>query len=347
MHIGMSKTGTTAVQKSLGRDRKRLASHGILYPKLSGMSHAHHLLMPLFAPPNRCWGRVKEIFGKDPAELRRGGRQEWKTVLSSIKKQRPKRMVLSTESLFRTFPPKPLETFRETLNEVADRTEIVAYVRSPAQFFQSALLENAKRSISVAPAAPIDYRGPIEQYEMLFGTKATVRLYDRNALHSGDIVSDFYQTVLDLPAPPALPSANTSISPEAMEIYQAYRFLLSGDTKWQVDQTQFDLLSLFKDVEQIAPRSQSASLRPEVSRLVHPAPADAQWLKDRFGIDVGEDASLDTSNAAAGDGKWSLRRAFVMDDDRQDQLVSALEARATTPPGLKDALLRVRAGDLT
>jgi Sulfotransferase family len=46
LHIGMGKTGTTALQNFFWENRKSLASHGVHYPELGVMSNAHHLLSP-------------------------------------------------------------------------------------------------------------------------------------------------------------------------------------------------------------------------------------------------------------------------------------------------------------
>ncbi len=46
LHIGMGKTGTTALQNFFWENRKALASHDICYPKRGTMANAHHLLSP-------------------------------------------------------------------------------------------------------------------------------------------------------------------------------------------------------------------------------------------------------------------------------------------------------------
>lgn len=46
LHIGMGKTGTTALQDFFAHNRKPLAALGIAYPERGIMSNAHHLLSP-------------------------------------------------------------------------------------------------------------------------------------------------------------------------------------------------------------------------------------------------------------------------------------------------------------
>ncbi|WP_205743074.1 sulfotransferase [Halioglobus maricola] len=46
VHIGMGKTGTTALQNFFWDNRKALSSLDICYPRLGTMSNAHHLLSP-------------------------------------------------------------------------------------------------------------------------------------------------------------------------------------------------------------------------------------------------------------------------------------------------------------
>ena len=44
LHIGMGKTGTSALQDFFWENRARLKKSGLCYPKYGAVSHAHHLL---------------------------------------------------------------------------------------------------------------------------------------------------------------------------------------------------------------------------------------------------------------------------------------------------------------
>ena len=46
LHIGMGKTGTTALQDFFAHNRQALGEMGISYPERGTMSNAHHLLSP-------------------------------------------------------------------------------------------------------------------------------------------------------------------------------------------------------------------------------------------------------------------------------------------------------------
>tara|TARA_R110001592_G_scaffold215025_2_gene468292 strand:+ start:64713 stop:66581 length:1869 start_codon:yes stop_codon:yes gene_type:complete len=50
LHIGMGKTGTTALQEFFWANRRELRRVGILYPEYAMQSHAHHLISPYIPP---------------------------------------------------------------------------------------------------------------------------------------------------------------------------------------------------------------------------------------------------------------------------------------------------------
>lgn len=62
LHIGQGKTGTSTIQQFLVRNRRELASHGYLYPEISGP--ARHLELSLYARPDfRDDGHLELVAG--------------------------------------------------------------------------------------------------------------------------------------------------------------------------------------------------------------------------------------------------------------------------------------------
>lgn len=111
VHIGMHKTGTTALQSILAGARAYLAERGIIYPG-PGNAH-HHLAFSLLGPTARL-GRATVPEGQD-----------WQT-LTSAAAANPGRTVLSSE-FFSRAEPEAIQNFVDAIGR--DRVHIVMGVR--------------------------------------------------------------------------------------------------------------------------------------------------------------------------------------------------------------------------
>lgn len=126
IHIGMHKTGTTAIQYSLGLNRDYLMSCGVAYPSFEGKFY-HHGLVALWVWP--------------PAEYRfpQTADKYWRALKSNY--QDSSIVLISTEELSRFYPTKvdydQLKSFISDFEEI----KIVFSVRSQLDFIQSVYLE--------------------------------------------------------------------------------------------------------------------------------------------------------------------------------------------------------------
>lgn len=334
LHIGMPKTGSTALQRNLADHRAILREHAVVYPRLRHLPHAHHALMPLFERPGAIWGRVKKALGPDPAAA---ASREWEAVLEQMRDPRPKVMVLSTEALFVAFEPRRLAAFAERILAVAERCTLVAYVRAPARFYASILIERAKRTTRPRDAGPIDYRAPIEQLQRALGAEVIVRPFERASLHRGDISHDFlwHALGLDLPDLPAV-VGNVSLSPETASVYQAIMSHKAASHRWQFGDAETQLVRSLRAIEQAIGQS-STGLRPEVARHVTCASKDVLWLREAFDVvfpDIDYDALRDHA-PSPGLRVRGLRDAFAFDEAYHGEVLEAVWGRH---PELRDCL---------
>lgn len=314
MHIGMPKTGSTALQRSLADNRERLRAHGILYPRLTHLRHAHHMLMPLFLPPEAVWGRVRDYIGPDFTEA---GLVQWRAVLDQVRRHRPATLVLSTEALFSSFDMDRLDGFAKLLRTVSNRVTLVAYVREPAAYYRSILIERAKRMSRSRPADPVVYRQPIEQLRDALGAAVIVRPFDRASLHKADITSDFLMHSLGIDlGEMVVVDGNVSLSPEAAAVFQRFMQARTSASSWPVRDAEMQVIRDLLEIERDLGRPGTA-LRSDVAEQVTYASTDLLWLRDALGIRFGVvDYNRLRESASRGEIKVrSLRDAFDFDED--------------------------------
>ena len=122
IHIGMPKTGTTAIQDFCALNRRELGNQRLLYPAL-GKGHAHHGLMRLIyqAQPNDH--RMRRFYN-----LRR-----------KIEKSKCERVLVSSEFAARL---KDVSELRRLLRGV--HTRIIVYLRRQDNWLLSAYNQNVK-----------------------------------------------------------------------------------------------------------------------------------------------------------------------------------------------------------
>jgi hypothetical protein len=114
IHIGMTKTGSTAIQKWLSGNREALASVGIEYPE-----GAHHALSADF-------GRAK--FVGIPDAFRAAD------LLRRLEKTQSRRVVVSAETLsYYDIDRNTVSVFLRSIHDRGFLPVVVAYVRPPAR----------------------------------------------------------------------------------------------------------------------------------------------------------------------------------------------------------------------
>jgi hypothetical protein len=228
LHIGTEKTGTTTLQEVLTRAAGDLEATGVHYLTTPDTRAARDLAaaavgdgwdeyldgeigVPMAERPAFATGVVDRV-AREAARLDDGIH----TVLVS-----------SEHFSSRLTRNDQVAALAEMVAPLGDRTEIVCYLRPQWELVTShystrlrvgetRTLEEVARDI-LRPGHPyVDYRGLLERYADVFGDDGIhVRIYDRDQLVGGDIVTDFADVVgLDatLLTSVELERLNTSIS---------------------------------------------------------------------------------------------------------------------------------------
>lgn len=224
LHIGMHKTGSTALQQSFAA-----ASGGdFVYPQLGAPPFKlHHTdtLIQLFSSKSGKLTANKEFAGKPirPAEHDRERIGE----IAAEAGDRP--VILSSEGAFSFLKPRDVVALKALMEPLFDDIKVVAYVREPFGQISSAL-QNWIRSNRLSQFTPKykKYR-LFQNFDDVFG-RENVHLwkYDRSNFPNGDVVQHFCKELQLKPLASA--EVNSSLSrPAASAIYRLNRLVGGGE----------------------------------------------------------------------------------------------------------------------
>ncbi len=182
LHIGMGKTGTTALQDFFAHNRQALGALGIVYPERGVMSNAHHLLsphIPRFLENEWQFEQVDD-WAPDLAETGDGS-----ILLSS------ELMAWADEAVARKFCAQVSAWFD---------LHVVVYVRRQ----DNIIMASYNQQIKAGPQRrriDLIYQKQMERFDYprilapwadsLEPGKVIVRPYERQQFHGGDIRRDF------------------------------------------------------------------------------------------------------------------------------------------------------------
>ncbi|TGD72477.1 hypothetical protein E4634_13160 [Mangrovimicrobium sediminis] len=214
LHIGNHKTGTSAIQRSLFRDRQQLSEHGVTLfctsPEGDTLSSGNASPWIGFRPA--AGTRIAGVPRRDlPAALAR----------------EPGDVLMSAETFAWVFDAGQLRELYRALSAHFSRVRVIAYLRRQDQQAVSQYQQASRRDAIVAATyygggnralpvygphlhAYLDYAQRMQLWADSFGHEnLCLRLFQPDALHAGDVVQDFYRAA-GLPLPGAAQRVNES-----------------------------------------------------------------------------------------------------------------------------------------
>ena len=263
IHIGMGKTGTTALQEFFGENRTQLGKKGISYPTYGSVANAHHLLSP-FLPNNlkNCW-EFKTV-------------ADWAPKLLETKHQK----ILLSSELIAWAASGEVDEFCKCVQESFTLT-VVVYVRRQdniimANYNQLVKAGSQRRELDEIwedDCARFNYWRIVEPWARCLGkSNIIVRPYEKEQFYRQDIRHDFMHHVFDI----AISSdfilrtgnANPRLHPRAI----AYKLCLFKIFTDSVSVGEFNEALLSYSRESDAPDSSTSSnqaiLSPKVRNLI-------------------------------------------------------------------------------
>lgn len=298
-HIGTPKTASTFLQNTCAANEAWLRQHGILYPDLLSSTPNHITLF--FAASPGLHDFAKDFGLQSKAELDRFREQLSEAIALQLAEAPADihTVLVSSENLTGNLLTREgvrnLATF---LRPHFDEIEIVAYLRRQDDAILSMYGEFMRRGFSPATFTTflnrslgpqsntpyLYYRKVLGNWIDVFGRDAvTVRIFDRARMVGGDVLTDFFTTILD-EAPDVsglTPSAddNVGLSAPVLEFLRIVQPLIpyrkNGETNLE--------RRLLSDRINSLPSSPRPKMSSRQSQRImrHFEPANT-WLRDTF-----------------------------------------------------------------
>ncbi|WP_114008028.1 hypothetical protein [Cohaesibacter intestini] len=175
VHIGMHKTGTTAIQacmKGFDDGKTRYADE---------LGHENHSL-PLYAgysDREQTYSQFLSL-GMNKEDIARQKDQSLARIKQALASNKTDNLIFSGEDIA-LIQRDGLLAFKQALATVFDRIMIVAFVRSPVDYLDSQLRQVIKSGFNSPTIARPNYRNRFEKFIDLFGRENVAFIpYDKN-----------------------------------------------------------------------------------------------------------------------------------------------------------------------
>jgi tetratricopeptide (TPR) repeat protein len=204
LHIGLPKTGTSAIQHFLVTRRKGLLRQGFCFPSTPGGSnHVALAVAAAFQGKQRKWqDEVKQKAMGVPPNLE----DFWRQFHDEINALGPgvRTVILSAERFSGQLDSQEkIGNLRAALEPLFDNIRVIVYLRRQDAHATSAYSQMLRFGIIEAPALEqpssryksfYDYESFLGRWSAVFGRDAiTPRIFERAAMADGDAVADFVQ----------------------------------------------------------------------------------------------------------------------------------------------------------
>lgn len=193
IHIGMHKTGTTSIQKSLAG----FSDAAFCYAGLGRSSNHSVAMFSLFSTtPERHHSNSE--FATDPARMKAYLKSVAEDLGQSIRTAGDRTLIVSGEDIGKLRAAE-LTRMRDRLQRDCEEIKIIGYVRPPRSFitsvFQQMVRSGGRPRFDLHDVRP-RYQRRFEKFDRLFGREHVIlKLFDRRSLSGGDVVEDFCSTL--------------------------------------------------------------------------------------------------------------------------------------------------------
>jgi hypothetical protein len=313
LHIGVHKTGTTAIQASLAHLYDELLEQGILYPRSGRGAFPGH--------PNLAW----EVIGYPRYDAGIGGGEQ---LVQEVRDTDPRAVVISSEEFLRNTSALPewCRWLAKALG-VSD-VQVIGYVRPQWEYIESSYAQQVKGGFHYMmfddyvereiTNTRFDYYQMFDYWRQVFGDRLTIRPFAKSAFIGQDVIDDFWNTVECLPEPPELRARlrNPRAGQRTTEMLRVLRQLLA--------ETGLDEIGAVRPIFEQANRALAERLPSDtpfhrltqemVDRIAdHFAQHNKDFVRDFMN---GDDGGLFTPPAAIAPPRiWTLAEAT--DDERR------------------------------
>jgi hypothetical protein len=210
LHVGMHKTGTTAIQSAFsGFDDGNT--------KYADLEFANHSIPFYTAYSNQHQNyHIWRAAGLGPEAIE-AKRKSCRALIENTVRSCNGNLVFSGEDIS-VIPLSGLLEIRDLFKRNNFTTSVILYAREPVSYMQSALQEDIKGGVFESSIQKSMYRARFEKFITVFGLDSIVaRPFDRNTLHGHNIVADFAHT-LGVSPPRQQGEGNVALSTAAIKV---------------------------------------------------------------------------------------------------------------------------------
>jgi hypothetical protein len=194
LHVGMHKTGSTAIQASLDGYRDGVFEYASLPPVVEEdrQSQCNHSLLinTAFDRSHKRAGTLLR-FGVAAGDVDRFRLQCRDALEACLRACEAEVLILSAETIT-GFDPDSTQALGALLRQYASDIQVYAYVRDPFDYVKAVTQEVIKSGYAGDDLHPLSYWKNFHHIEDAFGAERVFyRLYRRETLLNGDVIADF------------------------------------------------------------------------------------------------------------------------------------------------------------
>lgn len=201
LQIGTEKTGTTSLQKFLSANRARLAERGFIYPRFCG--DINQTGLAAYAMAEERMDPLREAYGiRQPADVPHA-RRHMEAVADLELSGASTALFCNEHCHSRLTSLEEIAALRRFLARYFDDIQVSIYLRRQDQVavsLYSTRLKSGGTDREILPRTDakdpyFNYDRSLGLWEAIFGPEnITVRIFDRDELAGGSVVTDFLET---------------------------------------------------------------------------------------------------------------------------------------------------------
>ena len=222
-----------------------------------------------------------------------------------LAREKAETCVISSEALFHDYSVMELANAKSLFSQISSSPTMISYVRSPADWFLSMILQRVKLPNDLPSIAARSPMAVLKSWAE-FDCRLRVRKFDRQNLVGADILKDFSIHALSLSEEeisrfhPA-PVSNVALSAEASLILQEYwtesecqptpdpnSGAGGANLTEKSSETLLESRYLIRLLRRVDQRGKRAELIPSVRALLNGTSDEVRWLRERFNIVLGD-----------------------------------------------------------
>lgn len=324
VHIGMHKTGSTTIQRSLSA----IGRHGSWqYITLArGCANLNEAMFAMFASNPARYHTFRNQ-GTPLETIAREGKRLRTEFEKRIRASTAETIILSAESLDH-LDRQGVVRLEEFLRPLFDEIRVIGYVRPPVGFVSSSFQEkvkHGKNSFEFSKCAP-DYRYLFRKYDKVFGQdRVKLVKFAPGGFTNRCVFEDFCERIgIKLPPDTLAKRVNEGLSKQACGILFAYYQLGPGygTGKYVTRENRYLVKSL------IAMRGDKFKLAPLlIAPVLEEHAGDIRWMQKRLGDHL--DEPLETDGAISSEQELLvITRAALQEFSKCFSAVAKVQAPA-------------------